>query len=308
LDEIAHRLAGIPGVEVRRDVPLAPFNAYRIGGPARILAVPRKIEAVGKILAQVRECGQPLMILGGGTNILFSDRGWEGIALQIDRNLSGWRFDGLKVRVLAGTWLLDLIRAVIGRGLSGMERMAGIPGTVGGALRMNAGAFDQEIESVTLDVQGFNRDGEPFQAPRKAIDFGYRCAPALEKVVITSAVLGLKPGDTVDLQHRMEATLRRRALKQPLEYPSCGSVFKRPPNDYAGRLIEAAGLKGARIGGAMVSPKHAGFIVNFDRATAADIHRLILKIETEVYARFGVRLEREVKLIGDFSESAPAVR
>jgi UDP-N-acetylmuramate dehydrogenase len=300
LDEIARRVSEISGVVVRRDVPLAPFTAYRIGGPARIMITPRQLDTVGRVLAHLSDSDLPLVILGGGTNLLVSDKGWDGIVLQIDRNLSGWRFDGTRVRVLAGTWLLDLIRAVIGRGLAGMERMAGIPGTVGGALRMNAGAFDQEVESVTLNVQGFHRNGQPFEASRDEIDFGYRRAPLLEDVVLTSAVLQLKPGDTVALQHRMESTLKRRARRQPLEFPSCGSVFKRPANEYAGRLIEACGLKGTRIGGAMVSPKHAGFIVNADRATAADIHRLILKIESDVYARFGVRLEREVKLIGEF--------
>jgi UDP-N-acetylmuramate dehydrogenase len=301
LAELADRISAITGVTVQRDVSLAPFTAYRIGGAAKIMATPRVSEAVGAILEIVHETHAPLFVLGGGTNVLISDRGWNGVALRIDRNLNGWRFDRLNVHVLAGTWLLDLIRAAIGRGMAGMERMAGIPGSVGGALRMNAGAFEQEIESVTLSVRGFRRNGAPFHASRADIDFGYRCAPALEDVIITSAMLRLRPGDTVELQHRMEATLQHRAMKQPLEHPSCGSVFKRPPNDYAGRLIEACGLKGERIGGAMVSPKHAGFIVNAAQATADDIYRLIIKIEATVYERFGVRLEREVRLIGDFS-------
>jgi UDP-N-acetylmuramate dehydrogenase len=202
--------------------------------------------------------------------------------------------------VLAGTRLLDFIRQAVAAGLAGMESMAGIPGNVGGALRMNAGAFGQEIEAVTESVHGFRPDGTPFSARRSEIDFGYRCAPALEDVVITSTVLRFEPGDPSALRARLEEILARRAAKQPLEYPSCGSVFKRPPGHYAGALIEQAGLKGERIGGAMVSSKHAGFIINIDDATADDVFRLIRKVQARVYETFQVELEREVKLIGEF--------
>jgi UDP-N-acetylmuramate dehydrogenase len=195
---------------------------------------------------------------------------------------------------------MDLIRAAVEKGLSGLELLAGIPGGVGGALRMNAGAFGQEIEQVTISVGGFRRDGTPFSSDRCKINFDYRRVPELEKVVITTALFQFTEEDTGILRARMEDILMLRAAKQPLDYPSCGSVFKRPAGYFAGALIEETGLKGKRIGGAMISRKHAGFIINVDNAKAVDVYALIQLIEARVLERFGVRLEREVKLIGEF--------
>jgi UDP-N-acetylmuramate dehydrogenase len=178
--------------------------------------------------------------------------------------------------------------------------MAGIPGGIGGALQMNAGAFGQEIEQTTITVQGFRLDGRSFEARREKLNFSYRHVPDLEQVVISSGQFRFKKADAAMLNSRMEDILALRAKKQPLDYPSCGSVFKRPPGYYAGALIEESGLKGQRIGGAIVSPKHAGFILNTDNAKSDDVFALIRKIEDKVWQRFGVRLEREVKLIGEF--------
>lgn len=165
---------------------------------------------------------------------------------------------------------------------------------------MNAGAFGQEIEGVTSTVSGFRRDGSAFQAERENIDFSYRRAPDLEDVIITSVRFSYQEADAAMLEARMHDILSMRTKKQPLKFPSCGSVFKRPAGYYAGALIEEAGLKGERVGGAMVSQKHAGFILNLGDATAADVYTLIRRIEDQVFRRFGVRLEREVKLIGEF--------
>jgi UDP-N-acetylmuramate dehydrogenase len=244
----------------------------------------------------------PLFILGLGSNLLVSDKGWPWVTLYLGTNISGWSFDGTEATALAGTPLLGLIRAAVEQGLGGMELMAGIPGGVGGALRMNAGAFGQEIEQTTVAVKGFRMDGTPFEAARKGINFSYRRVPDLEQVVITSGQFRYEKKDAALLKDRMNDILSLRAKKQPLNYPSCGSVFKRPPGYYAGALIEEAGLKGERIGGAMISPKHAGFILNVDNAKAVDIYRLIRRIEDRVYDRFGVKLEREVKLIGEFDD------
>ena len=181
--------------------------------------------------------------------------------------------------------------------------MAGIPGGVGGALRMNAGAFGREIESLTLEVAGFTDDGGPFRAAREGISPSATAARrSWNRVVITSARFRFQPDAPEALRARAEEILALRARKQPLEHPSCGSVFKRPPGYYAGALIEEAGLKGERSGGAQVSSKHAGFILNIADATAADVYRLIRRIEERVFDRFGVRLEREVLLVGDFSD------
>ena len=298
--KIASQLATVAEADVQVDKPLAPYTSYKIGGPTAVWVAPVSEDGVGRTLEIIHRNGAPLFVLGRGSNVLLSDRGWDGVTLYLGENLSAMAFDGRQARVLAGTLLLDLIRAAVKKGLAGMEQLAGIPGGIGGALRMNAGAFGQEIESATRTVNGFRRNGSPFQATRNDIKFDYRRVPELEDVVITSAVFGFEESDPQILSDRMEDILALRAKKQPLKYPSCGSVFKRPAGYYAGALIEEAGLKGERIGGAMVSPQHAGFILNVDRASAADVYALIDLIEKKVFERFGVRLEREVRLIGEF--------
>lgn len=300
---IADQLAGVAGIEVKTDEMLAPYTSYKIGGPAAIWAAPANETGIGEVLAIVREADIPLFTLGLGTNLLVSDKGWPGVILYIGANLSGWRFDGTAATFMAGSRLMDLIEDAVERGLGGMELMAGIPGSVGGALRMNAGAFGQEIEQTTVSVKGFRMDGSSFEAARNKINFSYRRVPDLEQVVITSGQFRYEKKDAALLKKRMNDILSLRSKKQPLNYPSCGSVFKRPPGYYAGALIEEAGLKGERIGDAMVSPKHAGFILNTDKAKAADVFRLIRRIENRVWERFGVKLEREVKLIGEFDDS-----
>ncbi len=300
--ELAAQLADVAGGNVQTNKPLAPYTSYRIGGPTALWAAPTTESGVGRVLEFIHERRLPLFVLGHGSNVLISDAGWQGVTLYVGENLSGWRFDHQQAQVLAGSRLADFIRAAVTMGLGGMEQLAGIPGGVGGALRMNAGAFGREIEAVTVTVSGFSLEGLPFRAERHQIGFGYRQALQLEKVVITSARFRLQSADSGFLQLRMQDILAIRGQKQPLDYPSCGSVFKRPPGYYAGSLIEQAGLKGAHIGGAMVSPKHAGFILNTKNATASDVYALIRLIEKRVFERFGVRLEREVKLIGKFDD------
>jgi len=297
---IASQLAAVTDGDVELDVPLAPLSSYKIGGSTSVWVAPATEQAVGRVLELIHQKRLPLFVLGRGSNILISDKGWNGVTLYLGENLSALTFDGPEASVLAGTLLIDLIQAAIQKGLAGLEQLSGIPGGIGGALRMNAGAFGQEIEHATLTVNGFRNDGSPFQAARKDIKFEYRRVPQLADVVITSAVFGFEKSDRHILSARMKDILSLRAKKQPLKYPSCGSVFKRPAGYYAGALIEEAGLKGERIGGAMISPKHAGFILNVDRASAADVYALINLVENKIYDRFGVRLEREVRLIGEF--------
>jgi len=294
------RLAEVPNTFVLTDKPLAPHTSYKIGGPTAIWVAPRSEEAVGRILEIILDADIPLFVLGRGSNVLVSDKGWHGVTLYLGENLSGWKFRDLEADVLAGSRLLDLSRSTVANGLAGLELLAGIPGGIGGALRMNAGAFGREIESVTAAVSGFRRNGSRFLAERADLNFGYRRAPDLEEVIITGARLRFERSDPVVLRERMDDILALRAKKQPLRFPSCGSVFKRPAGYYAGALIEEAGLKGHRIGGAMVSRKHAGFILNVADATAVDVYGLIRLIEKKVFERFGVKLEREVKLIGEF--------
>jgi len=280
--------------------PLAPYTSYRLGGPTPVMLFPDSETEISSILSIIHTANQPLLVIGKGSNVLISDHGWEGITLYLGDNLSGWWFENDRAYAMAGTTLLEFVKACCEKGLAGLERLAGIPGAVGGALKMNAGAFGQEIGSVTATVHGCYPDGSPFVAQGPEIGFGYRRAPGLEDIILTRGCFKLLSGSKKDLENYMAETLTQRAAKQPLSCPSCGSVFKRPEGHYAGALIEKAGLKGKKIGGAMVSPKHAGFIVNTGTAIAADIYALIRLIEKTVEDKFGVKLEREVKVIGRF--------
>ena len=300
LAESASQIAEVADGEVHMNRSLAPFTSYRIGGSAAIWVAPGSEQGIARTLKTIYKKRLPFFILGRGSNVLISDKGWQGVTLYLSENLSGYTFEDNRATVKAGTLLMDFIRAATGRGLGGMELLAGIPGGVGGALRMNAGAFGQEIEAVTESVHGFKFDGTPYKANRSSINFSYRRVPDLDDVVITSASFRFETADASVLEARVEDVLALRNKKQPLNHPSCGSVFKRPVGYYAGALIEEAGLKGHRIGGAMISPKHAGFILNTDKARAADVYALIRLVENTVHERFGVRLEREVKLIGKF--------
>ncbi|MCU0591356.1 MAG: UDP-N-acetylmuramate dehydrogenase [Desulfobacterales bacterium] len=302
LKDLASRLSAVAPGDVAIDKPLAPYTSYRIGGPTAIWVAPGSEDGVRGVLEAVRTTAAPLFVLGRGTNLLVSDRGWPGVTLYIGDNLSQLQFSGVQAEVGAGTLLMDVIRAAVERGLAGMEQMAGIPGGVGGALRMNAGAFGREIEAITAAVAGFTADGSPCRIERKDIAFGYRRAPQLEKIIITSARFHFQTESAALLRARIDDILALRKSKQPLEHPSCGSVFKRPPGYYAGALIEASGLKGERIGGAEISLKHAGFILNVADAAATDVYRLIRRIEKRVFDRFGIRLEREVHMVGDFND------
>lgn len=282
--------------------PLAAYTSYRIGGPTDVIVFPDSESEIAAILKIIRDAALPLLVIGKGSNLLVSDSGWNGATVYLGDNLSGWRFEEGTAQALAGTTLLDFIRACCENSLAGLEKLAGIPGTVGGALKMNAGAFGQEIGTVTETVHGYKIDGSPFSVQGSKVGFSYRQAPGLKDIILTRSSFTLSQGDRAVLDTEMEATLARRAAKQPLACPSCGSVFKRPKGHYAGALIEAAGLKGKIIGGARVSPKHAGFIVNTGKARAMDIYTLIRLIEKKIKNDFGVVLEREVKLVGRFDD------
>ena len=286
--------------KIKAREPLAPYTSYRIGGPTPLMVFPDSETEIADILNIVHTADQPLLVIGKGSNLLISDHGWEGVTLYLGENLSGWWFENHHAYAMAGTTLLDFVKACCEMGLAGLEKLAGIPGAVGGALKMNAGAFGQEIGTVTVSVHGCYPDGSPFSARGPEVGFGYRRAPGLEDIILTRGCFKLSSGNRKTLEKDMTATLAQRAAKQPLSCPSCGSVFKRPEGHYAGALIEKAGLKGKKIGGAVVSPKHAGFIVNTGTATAADIYALIRLIEKTVKDEFGVELEREVKVIGRF--------
>ncbi len=300
LDELVHQLDGIGDCVVSKDRPLSDYTSYKIGGPAALFVAPQSHTMLKAVLEHIDRIEIPLFLLGHGSNVLVADEGWPGVVIHFGANLSGWRFNGNQAVAKSGTPLIDFIREAAARGLAGLEQLAGIPGSIGGALRMNAGAFGQEIQAVVNSVRGYRLNGGEINLTREEIDFNYRCAPQLDNLVITEGGFQFRWEKPAILKKRVTEILALRAQKQPLNYPSCGSVFKRPKGYYAAALIEGAGLKGVQVGDAVVSPKHSGFILNLGHATADDIYRLICLVEKRVWQRFGVRLEREVKLVGSF--------
>ncbi|OGR60690.1 MAG: UDP-N-acetylenolpyruvoylglucosamine reductase [Elusimicrobia bacterium GWC2_51_8] len=279
--------------------PAADFTTYRAGGRAAALVKPGNTR---ELLWLWRWClGKklPFRILGRGSNVLVSDKGLPGVTAPTGR-LACLELSGNAVKAGAGVLWDDLARACAEKGLGGCEKSSGIPGTVGGAVRMNAGAYGQETFDRLISVEAMNAEGRVLTLKKDQIAHGYRVVPGLENLIIISASFEFEPGLAAELLAERARVLAKRAEKQPLDYPSAGSVFKRPVGDYASRIIDACGLKGLKIGGAQVSPKHAGFIINSGGAAAADIYRLIRKVQAEVKVKTGVELELEQALLGEF--------
>ena len=301
-----HALEQIFGERVRFEEPLSRHTSFRIGGPAEVWVDVADAEEIRRVQAIAAAADLPLFVLGGGTNILVSDRGVRGIVVHLGRPLAclDWRANGsgLHVRAGAALALKRLVTEAIARDLTGLEFAEGIPGTVGGGLLMNAGAFGGEMSNVVEYVDGVDAYGEPQRFPRSALRFGYRRFDLPPGFIVTLLEFLLHPGDPAAIHAKRNDAKRRRAAHQPLGYPNAGSIFKNPPGDYAGRLIEAAGMKGQRHGGAMISEQHANFIVNVGGATAADVQALMIEAARRIWEAAGVRLEPEIKLVGDWSK------
>lgn len=283
---------------LRTGEPLAGHTSYNVGGPADAYAAPPDTDTVRLLLERAAAEGVPLLVLGRGTNVVVADEGFRGLVLNLEAGCRELSADGHRVRAGGGRSLERLVRFCEDNGLAGLEQLSGIPGTVGGALVMNAGAFGTEIGDRITEVHGLTREGAPVTVPRDEAGFGYRTARGLEGLVLTGCELELEPGDPAALAGTRREIVARRESKQPLDHPSAGSIFKRPPGDYAGRLVEAAGCKGLREGGAEVSVKHANFILNTGGASAADIRTLMERVRRRVDERFGIHLETEVLFIG----------
>ena len=290
----------VPTDRVRFDEPMRSHTSFRVGGPADAVVTPRTETEALDIIRAVRRAGVPFIVIGKGTNLLVSDRGIRGVVVI----LSGGRIDPLDdglLRAEAGVSLRQLCEHALTMGLTGLEFAAGIPGSVGGAVTMNAGAYGGEMSHVVRSVRLMHRDGNVRTVPGSEMQFGYRTSIVQESgAVVLSADFALRPGDRLEGRRTRDELLARRRRMQPLELPSAGSTFRRPRGAYAGMLIQSCGLRGARIGGAMVSPKHAGFIVNADNASASDIYRLIREVRDVVYRETGFTLEPEVKILGEF--------
>lgn len=279
--------------------PAASFTTYRAGGRAEALVRPADETELAWLAAWCRENGAPFRVLGRGSNVLVSDRGLPGVTALTER-LCGIELAGRTITAQAGALWDDVARLSAEAGLAGFEKTSGIPGSVGGAVRMNAGAFGQETFDRLLSVRALAASGGTVEIFKKDMKYGYRRVEGLDGLTVLAAAFELPPGDAAVLIQDRSCVLASRAAKQPLDHPSAGSVFKRPKGDYASRLIDAAGLKGLRVGGAEVSAKHAGFIVNAGGATAADIYALMGEVRARVREKTGVELELEQILLGEF--------
>lgn len=282
-----------------RDAPLAPHTSLRIGGPADYLVrVGSEDDLVGAIRV-ARQAELPIFLLGGGTNVLVADAGIRGVVLQ--NKWSDATVDGSVVTASSGTPLAHVAAVAARAGLLGLEWMATVPGTVGGAVHGNAGAFDKDTAADLIDAELVDLNANVWRAPALELGYAYRTSVLQgTPIIVVRARFQGTPGDRTEAVRRIKEMANERVAKQPLAQPNTGSIFRNPPGDHAGRLIEAAGLKGAREGGALVSPKHANFIVNADQASAADVRTLMERCQEEVMRQFGIQLRPEVELVGDW--------
>lgn len=290
-------------VEILVAEPMKNHTTFRIGGPADALALPKTPEEVAEVVRFCHEHAQPYYVLGNGSNLLVSDEGYRGLVLQLYRNFNEIQVNGETITVQSGAMLAAVARTAYQTGLTGLEFASGIPGTIGGAVVMNAGAYGGEMKNVLKEVTVLTKEGEVLVIPAKALELGYRTSVIPKNGwIVLGAVLQLKKGDQEQILARMEELKEQRITKQPLDLPSAGSTFKRPEGYFAGKLIMDAGLRGFTVGGAQVSEKHCGFVVNRGNATAADVWELICEVKRRVKEMTGVELEPEVKLLGDFTQ------
>jgi UDP-N-acetylmuramate dehydrogenase len=293
------RLDGIANLRVARGASLARLTAFGVGGAAEILAVPADREALRALLRAAREEGLDVFVLGGGTNLIVRDGGIRGVTLRLGSGFEEVRTEGATLVAGAGLALVPAASAAQAAGLTGLEWAAAVPGTVGGAVSGNAGAHGSDTGSILARVEGISLSGEDRAFERSEISISYRRTVFPEPIVVTRAAFALRPGDPAEIRARMESFREHRRRTQPLRVRNAGSMFKNPPGDYAGRLLEAAGAKGLRVGGARVSTLHANFVVNDGNATAKDILDLAAEMRRRVEAGTGVALEMEVRVVGE---------
>lgn len=286
---------------VRENEPMSRHITFRVGGNADYYVTPDSEEEIQDVIALCKEFQVPYYVIGNGSNLLVGDKGYRGVILQICREMSSIQVDDQVISVQAGALLSKVGSAALEAGLTGFEFAAGIPGTVGGAVVMNAGAYGGEMKDILLDVTVLTSDGEVKVLDLEELELGYRTSviPKMQYVVL-SARFGLQKGDKEMIRATMNQLKEQRVSKQPLEYPSAGSTFKRPEGHFAGKLIQDAGLRGFQVGGAQISEKHCGFVINKEQATASDIVELMRQVSEKVWELFEVRLEPEVKFLGEF--------
>lgn len=291
----------MPEERVKKEEPMRLHTTFRVGGPADLFVSPNSVEEVRKVTALCREEGVPYYIMGNGSNLLVSDQGYRGVIIQFYKEMNDISVEGTLLRAQAGALLSAVANRALSESLTGFEFAAGIPGTLGGACVMNAGAYGGEMKDVLKAVTVLTQEGEVLTLSNEELELGYRTSVIARKhYIVLEAEIALSEGKKEEIQAVMDDLKERRITKQPLEYPSAGSTFKRPEGYFAGKLIQDAGLRGFQVGGAQVSEKHCGFVINKDHATAAEIAELIRQVSEKVEAQFGVKLEPEVKRLGEF--------
>ena len=282
---------------------MSQHTTFKIGGPADYFLMPDKGTDVGRIVKICKESGIPYFILGNGSNLLVGDGGYRGAVIQIYKNMSSVTVEGTEIIAQAGALLSSVAAAAKNASLTGFEFAGGIPGTMGGAVVMNAGAYGGEMKDVLTEVTVMDDEGEIITLPADKLELGYRTSIIKTAgYIVLEAKLQLKEGDPEVIRETMKDLTIRRTTKQPLEYPSAGSTFKRPEGYFAGKLIMDSGLAGYQVGGAQVSEKHCGFVINAGGATARDVRTLMDDVRDVVYKKYGVTLEPEVKFLGDFED------
>lgn len=283
------------------DEPMSRHTTFRVGGPADFFVTPKAKEEVRDVIRICKEAGMPYYIIGNGSNLLVSDAGYRGVIVQIYKEMNEVKVEGDLVKAQAGALLSGIAAKALGAELSGFEFASGIPGTIGGACVMNAGAYGGEMKDVLESVTVLTGEGKIIELGRNELELGYRTSVIAKKgYIVLGAVLKLERGDGEKIKTYMDELKEKRVTKQPLEYPSAGSTFKRPEGYFAGKLIQDAGLRGFSVGGAQVSEKHCGFVINRENATAADVAELMRQVSARVEEEFGVKLEPEVKRLGEF--------
>lgn len=281
--------------------PMKKHTTFRIGGPADYFVMPNSYEEAAEAIAICREEQMPYSIVGNGSNLLVSDAGYRGVVIQIFKEMSRVHREGTCIHAQAGASLAKIAATALEAGLAGFEFAAGIPGTLGGACVMNAGAYGGEMKDVLVNVTVLDEKGNIRTIENQDLELGYRTSVIARKgYTVLGAEIQLKEGNKEDIRALMNELKEKRTSKQPLEYPSAGSTFKRPEGYFAGKLIQDAGLRGFRIGDAMVSEKHCGFVINAGEATAAEVDLLMKQVSERVQEQFGVTLEPEVKRMGEF--------
>ena len=286
---------------VLTDEPMSSHTTFRIGGPADYFLIPETVEQVGRIIEICREASLPYFILGNGSNLLVGDGGYRGVIIQLYRNMSDVRTEGTVIRAQAGALLSAVAAAARNASLTGFEFAGGIPGTVGGAVVMNAGAYGGEMKDVLTEATVLTDKGEIRTLSVEELQLGYRTSIVKTAgYIVLEAKFRLEEGDQAKIRETMKELTLKRTSKQPLEFPSAGSTFKRPEGYFAGKLVMDSGLAGYQVGGAQVSAKHCGFVINAGGATARDVRMLMKDVQDKVFEKYGVKLEPEVKFLGEF--------